>query len=212
MDDLGALPSERDVDPWVASLRSVGPARDDRLRALHDLLVRVASRELSRRLSASYLGGQDRDDLAHEVAADAMVAILKKLPEFRGESRFTTWAYKFAVLEVSNKLGRSYWTWVGRTVALDTADWAQFEDRMALAPEKSAEARELADALRSAVGNLTPRQREVFVAIVVNGVPLDAMVAKLGTSRNALYKVVFDARRKIRAELVANGHLNPVDE
>jgi RNA polymerase sigma-70 factor, ECF subfamily len=176
---------------------------------LHDLLLRAASRELARRASSSFLSGQDRDDVAHEAADDAMMAILRKLPEFRGESRFTTWAYRFAVLEVSHKVGRRYWA-SSRVVPLEVADWAAFEDRMGLSPQDSAEGRELADAVRAAVDNLTPRQRELFVAIVVNGVPLDAMVARLGTNRNAIYKVIFDARRKIRAELVTKGYLDPV--
>jgi RNA polymerase sigma-70 factor, ECF subfamily len=209
--DLPAPAEELEVDPWVTSLLRTGIEREEALRRLHDLLVRVAAKELGRRASASFLSGRDRDDLAHEVADDAMVAILRKLPEFRGESRFTTWAYRFAVLEVSNKIGRRYWTWSARVVPLDGADWPAFEDRMGLSPQKSVEARELAGAVRAAVENLTPHQRELFVAIVVNGVPLDAMVAKVGTSRNAIYKVIFDARRKIRRELVTKGYLEAVD-
>jgi RNA polymerase sigma-70 factor (ECF subfamily) len=55
---------------------------------------------------------------------------------------------------------------------------------------------------------LTPRQRQVFVAIVLNDVPLDALALELASNRNAIYKMLFDARRKLRAALAANGYLS----
>jgi RNA polymerase sigma-70 factor, ECF subfamily len=146
------------------------------------------------------------DDLAHQAADDALMAVIAKLGHFRGESRFTTWAYKFAVLEVSAKLGRHFWQ--RPATILDAGQWDRLPDRLGLRPDDAAEQHDLLAALRGAVDEqLTDHQRRVFTAIVVDGVPLDALVVQLGSSRNALYKTMFDARRKLRAALVANRYL-----
>jgi RNA polymerase sigma-70 factor (ECF subfamily) len=194
---------------WLTELRSTGVTRESALARLHDLLLRIAFREVRRRTTASSMGASDLDDLAHQAAGDAMVAILAKLETFRGESRFTTWAYRFVVLEVASKLGRRYWQ--DPSARLDTEDWEQLPDRFGIDPQRGAEQRELIDAVRRAADEtLTERQRQLFVAIVVNGVPLDAMVARSGSSRGAIYKTIFDARRKLRAYLVANGYLDEI--
>jgi RNA polymerase sigma-70 factor (ECF subfamily) len=140
-------------------------------------------------------------------AADALLAIMAKVGQFRGESRFTTWAYKFVIFEVSAKVGRHFWA--NPPVPMDAEDWDRLPDRFGLEPAREAERRELASAVRQAVDEqLTPRQRQVFVAIVLDGVPLDALAVRLGSTRNAIYKTMFDARRKLRAALAANGYLD----
>ena len=135
-----------------------------------------------------------------------MLAILAKLADFRGESRFTTWAYRFVILEVSSKLGRHYWR--NPPVALDAGQWERLPDRLGTDPARHAEsAGILAEVRRVVDDELTPHQRRVFVAIVVDEIPLDALAARLGLQRNTIYKVIFDARRKIRRALVAKGYL-----
>jgi RNA polymerase sigma-70 factor, ECF subfamily len=192
---------------WISVLNSTGAARESGLARLHDLLLRVAVHELRRREPASGVGGAELDDLAHQAAADAMLAVLDKLDTFRGESRFTTWVYRFVVLEVSNKLGRHYWRRHPATV-LGNEDWERLPDRFGVAPDAHAERVELIAAVRTAIHEtLTDHQRALFMAIIVDGVPLDALITQLGTTRGAVYKTVFDARRKIRAHLVANGYL-----
>ena len=181
-------------------------AREQALARLHALLPRVARAELGRRAGRHPITGPELDDLAHQSADDAVLAITTKLGEFRGESRFTTWAYKFVILEVSSKLGRHFWQ--RPAVALDAADWERLPDRFGVSPADHAERRDLIDAVRRAVEEeLTERQRRVFIAIVVDGIPLDALAVRLGSSCNALYKTLFDARRKLRAALAANGYL-----
>src|SRR6266700_3988390 len=114
--------------------------------------------------------------------------------------------YKFVIFEVSAKIGRHFWR--HPAVPLDAEDWDRLPDRFGFDPAQEAEWRDLATALRRAVDTeLTARQRQVFVAIVLNGVPLDALVLELGSNRNAIYKVLFDARRKLRSVLAANGYL-----
>jgi RNA polymerase sigma-70 factor, ECF subfamily len=111
---------------------------------------------------------------------------------------------------VSAKLGRHFWR--RPDVPLEAEDWDRLPDRLGFEPARASEWRDLLAALRRAVDTeLTARQREVFVALVLNGVPLDALAARLGSSRNAIYKMMFDARRKLRAALAANGYLDDED-
>lgn len=189
---------------WLRVLDRGADDHESGLTRLHERLLAIARGELRRRTTA--IAGPERDDLAHQAAADAMLAILAKVDSYRGESRFTTWAYRFVVLEVSHKLGRHYWR--SAPEPLEGEQWERLPGRIGVDPQAQAEARELVDVVRAAVDEtLSDRQREVFVDIVLNGVPLDALCARDGTSRNAVYKTVFDARRKIRAALVANGYL-----
>ena len=192
---------------WVTALTGTGPVREAGLARLHGLLVRVAAGEVRRRDASSGIAGPELDDLAHQAAADAMLAIIAKLDTFRGESRFTTWAYRFVVLEVSSKLGRHYWR-QHPAASLDAEDWDRLPDRFGIDPGEQAARAEMITAIRHAVDQeLTARQRRLFVAVVLNGIPLDAVVAQTGMTRNAIYKAIFDARRKIRAFLVANEYL-----
>ena len=199
--------SDPGSDRWVQMLSQTGSEREAELARLHDLLLRIARGELQRRSGQLRVTGPELDDLAYQAAADALVAIVAKLDQFRGESRFTTWAYKFVIVEVSAKIGRHFWS--NPAVPMDTEDWERLPGRFGADPAQQAEWRELAGAIRRAVAeNLTPRQRKVFVAIVLNGVPMDALVIELGSTRNAIYKTMFDARRKLRAVLAANGYLD----
>jgi RNA polymerase sigma-70 factor, ECF subfamily len=196
---------DQETAQWLQDLQ--GPDREAAYERLHRLLLRVARGELRRRGPRAGIDGPELDDLAHQAAADALVAVRRKLSCFRGESRFTTWAYKFAVLEVSTKLGRHFW----RTphARLDAEDWSRLPDRFGLDPADESEWRELVGALRRAVDEvLSERQRRAFVAVVLNGIPADALVDRLGPSRNAIYKTLYDARRKLHAQLVATGHLD----
>jgi RNA polymerase sigma-70 factor (ECF subfamily) len=191
---------------WPRALAGTGPQREEALARLHALLLRIARREVARRGPQLQLTGPELDDLAYQAAADALVAITRKLGEFRGESRFTTWAYKFVIFEVSAKIGRHFWR--HPSVPLDAEGWERLPDRFGFDPAQEAEWRDLLAALRRAVDQeLTERQRRVFVAIVLNNVPLDTLVIELGSNRNAIYKTLFDARRKLRAALAANGYI-----
>jgi RNA polymerase sigma-70 factor, ECF subfamily len=197
------------VDPpsrqWVEQLRVGHPRREQTVARLHEVLRRIALRELSRRrYQLLWLSGPEFDDLAHQAADDALVNVLDRLDEFRGLSRFTTWAYKFAVFEVSAKVARHAW----RRQPPDVAElhWDQLPDPRVRGPEDWLEQRGQLDALSDALGELTDRQREVFVAVALNDVPIDVVAFRLGTRRNAIYKNLFDARRKLRSSLAAAGY------
>jgi len=191
---------------WLGALAGAGLRREAALARLHEMLVRIARDEAARRGPRLRIAGPELDDLAYQAAADALVAITGKIGQFRGESRFTTWVYKFVIFEVSAKIGRHFWR--HPAVRLDAEEWSRLPDRFGADPAHQAEWGDLFAALRRAVdAELTPRQREVFVAIVLNGVPLDTLVTHLGSSRNAIYQVMFEARRKLRAALAAGGYL-----
>lgn len=187
---------------WLADLAPGSRDRDAAVGRLHLLLLRAAGFEARRRSAAlPALGEAQLDDLVQQAADDALVAVLSKLDTFRGASRFTTWAYKFALLEAGVKLRRR--AWQHREVQLDPDRWPAHADP-ALSPHDDAEAAELMRAVRHAVATeLTPHQREVLVAITLDGVPIDVLAERLGTTRGALYKTLHDARRKLRTALEA---------
>lgn len=189
---------------WLERLRGDGPEREQAIGELRALLLRAARFEVARRAGAApYLRGSDAEDLAEQSADDALMAILAKLDRFRGESRFTTWAYKFALLEAAVKVRRR--AWQGREIPVADEHWAVLADDRA-APSRAAETGELMSAVHDAIGSdLTPRQRTVLVAIALDGVPIDVLAERLGTTRGALYKVVHDARRRLRAALAERG-------
>jgi len=191
---------------WVDELSGEGPRRDAATIRLHEMLLHVARGELRRRSGSVRISGPELDDLAYQATADAVMAITAKVATFRGESRFTTWAYRFVILEVSSKLGRHFWRHPG--VHLEIEQWAQLPDRLGFDPAHESQWRALAAAIRHAVDEeLTDHQRRVFVSIVLREIPLDALVIELGSNRNAIYKTMFDARRKVRAFLATNGYL-----
>jgi RNA polymerase sigma-70 factor, ECF subfamily len=198
--------ADRTVVEWIAGLRASGVQRDNAVAELRALLVRVARFECQRRRWMLHVRGPELEDIAQQAANDALVAILAKLDEFRGESRFTTWAYKFVMFQVSTKLGRHFWR-TGSATLGEPVDPERIADRLATAPDRRAEQRELLGALASAVErDLTEHQRKVFVAIALDDVPVDALAAELGSNRNAVYKALFDARRKLRASLAGAGY------
>ena len=207
-----AGPAVRELDAESAEwLRRLSPGegvrREEAEAELHARLLRIALAEVSRRSASTPVTGPELTDVAHQAADDAMLAILAKLGGFRGESRFMTWAYRFVILEVSGKLGRHYWR--NSPVMLDAGQWERLPDRLGIDPEQHAEsAAILAEVRRLVEDELTEHQRRIFVAIVVDEIPADALAARLGLQRNAIYKVIFDARRKIRRALVAKGHLD----
>src|SRR5437588_8879762 len=112
---------------WLADLRSSGPERERAVADLHALLLRAARFELGRRRAAlSHVRGEELQDLAMQAADDALVAVLGKLDQYRGASRFTTWAYKFALLEAGVRVRRR--AWQGREVVLASEAWDGFID------------------------------------------------------------------------------------
>ena len=204
-------PLDSESRRWLDDLRSTGATRDEVLARLHELLLRAARFEVARRRpTLPHLRGNELDDIALEAADDALVSVLARLDDFRGASRFTTWAYKFALLEAAVKLRRR--AWQGREIPLEPETWSLFASDSPT-PSEEAEQRALLAAVQEGIETaLTPHQRRVLVALTLNGVPIDVLAERLATTRGALYKTLHDARRKLRAYLADAGQSSTILE
>lgn len=196
--------ADSEPEDWVRSLSGEGPEREVALRRLHVLLLRASRHQVSR--MRPMLGGAGEtvlDELAQQSADEAMVALLGKLSTFQGRSRFTTWAYKFAILQAASEVRAQAWR--SRQVSLEDGPIT-----VDLGPtvEQFAEGADLARAVHAAIAEaLTPHQRRIMLALLVDEVPIDVLAERLGTNRNALYKTLHDARVRVRTQLARSGHL-----
>ncbi len=197
-------PLDTESQEWLRDLRATGTAHDAAVARLHMLLLRAAQFEVRRRRPMlPHLRGDDLEDVAVQAADDALMSVLAHLDDFRGLSRFTTWVYKFGLYEAAVKLRRL--AWQGRELPLEPESWEVLASSLA-SPEREAEQSELLTSVTRAIDEvLTPQQRKVLVALAVNGVPIDVLADRLGTTRGALYKTLHDARAKLRRHLAANG-------
>jgi len=177
----------------LRALKSSGRAYDDACARLHALLLRAARFEVARRRRG--LTGFEADALA----TDALLAVLRRIDDFRGLSKFTTWAYKFALYEAAVKVRKHAWR--DRELPLET-DVLGSLHAGSPGPEEDVEMHERLGQIAEGMNDvLTPHQRRVLVALAVNGVPIDVLAERLSTTRGALYKTLHDARAKLRAHL-----------
>lgn len=193
-------------EQWQADLTDDGPAGRHALARLREVLLR-ATRHQVWRLRDLLPGASagELEDLAQQCADDAALDVLRKLPTFEGRSRFTTWAYKFGVHHAGVAVRRQAWR--HREIPLPDAV-ALAADR-APTPDAVLAGAELARAVESAIArDLTPHQRYILLALVVEQVPIDVLAERLGSTRNALYKTLHDARKRLRASLIDHGHLD----
>jgi RNA polymerase sigma-70 factor, ECF subfamily len=194
----------RENEEWKRRLATGGRERETASTELRQMLLSGARSEANRRrgsLPDPVLA--EVDDLCEQAADDALAGVLSKLDDFRGDSRFTTWAYKFAIFEISTRLRRHAWR--GRRVELDEAAWDRLEsstDEFAAGDRRWV----LRLIKEGAEQSLTERQRLVFDAAVLQEVPIDVLAERLGTTRGAVYKVLHDARSKLRRHVEASGY------
>ena len=186
------MPVPRRQHDVVTTTELTGPRRAAAIDDLHALLLKGAYFELHRRR----IPANEIDDLAHDAANDALVAVLNKLDTFRGQSRFTTWAYKFVLLEAAVKARKR--AWHGREVVLEDAIDSRPSVHEML--DQSETLRAVRDAMQT---ELSEHQRAVLIAVALDGVPIDVLAERMGKTRGALYKTLHDARRKLRARLDA---------
>jgi RNA polymerase sigma-70 factor (ECF subfamily) len=189
---------ERTNQQWLADLR--GPNPDEALADLYDLLVRGLRAALG-----GYGGGIEAN--VEDFAQEALIKITGNLDSFRGESRFTTWAQKIAMNVALTELKRRRW----RDVSLqdlytrhEAADRGPADPR--LTPEQMALQNTVLGELRRMIDEeLTDRQREAVVAVLLEGMPISEVAKRMGTNQNALYKLLHDARRKLKRQMEAMG-------
>jgi RNA polymerase sigma-70 factor, ECF subfamily len=202
--DVSALAAAPGREEWHLDLHGQGARRDEAVAHLHGLLLRAARFEVFRRRgSLPQLSAVELEELAQDAADDAAVSVLRRLEDFRGESTFRTWVYKFALLEAAVKVRRRAWR--DREVTLEPEQWETLA-HAGPGPDDDAESAALLEAVRDGIRTaLTPRQRQVLVAVVLEGVPIDVLAERLGSNRNALYKMLHDARRRLRAHVAEAG-------
>jgi RNA polymerase sigma-70 factor (ECF subfamily) len=189
---------ERTNEQWLAELR--GPNPDEALADLYDLLVRG--------LRAALGGRADGVDAnIGDFAQEALIKIVSNLDSFRGESRFTTWAKKIAMNVALTELKRRRWRDVSLQDLLDrrTATGRGLADPQ-LTPEQVAFQNMVLAKLRRTIDEeLTDRQREAVVAVILEGMPIAEVARRMGTNQNALYKLLHDARKKLKLRMEAAG-------
>jgi RNA polymerase sigma-70 factor (ECF subfamily) len=191
--------ADAEARAWVDGLRSPGSEREEAVARLHALLVRGARFELLRRRGAWEGSGESLEDLAVQSADTALSAILRKLDDYRYESRFTTWAYKFAILEAAVLARRR--AWQEREVPTDPEAWATLPMASCDVADDVVARERLRQIMAAIQTELSPHQREVLTTLVLHGVPIDVLAQRLNTTRGALYKTLHDARRKLRSVL-----------
>ena len=196
-----AIALDEESQEWLRGLRK---RSDDSVARLHELLLRAARFEVARRRATlPHLRGNELEDIAVEAADDALMSVLARLDDFRGASRFTTWAYKFALLEAAVKLRKR--AWQGREIPLEPETWDLLGSGSP-GPAERAEQAALIEAVQQGIAEtLTEHQRRVLVALALNEVPIDVLADRLATTRGALYKTLHDARKKLRSHLQTSG-------
>jgi RNA polymerase sigma-70 factor (ECF subfamily) len=199
---FGVRRLDRESRAWLDALDAGGLRREEAIGRLHALLLRETRFEVRRRTAFSaHPSGGDLDDLAVQAADDAVVAILAKLGQFRGDSLFTTWARRFAQLEAPAKI-RSRVGCNGDLPMDLELERSRMWHTPGESPHERTVARQTAQVLAHLIANeLTARQREVLVALVIDGVATDELALRLDTTTGALYKTLHDARRRLRANL-----------
>lgn len=197
--------TERANEVWPELLLTDGPAHDEAVRRLHTLMTKAAHHQVTYMYpNLPAIGGVRVEDIVKQAADEATVAALGKLSSFEGRSRFTTWAYKFGILHASNEVRRNMWR--HREINLD--ELPEFSGT-STSPEQHVEHLDFARAVGTAIDTvLTPHQRTVAVALLVEEIPIDVLAERMGTNRNALYKTLFDARGRLRTRLTAAGYFN----
>jgi RNA polymerase sigma-70 factor (ECF subfamily) len=191
------------VDDWVSRLSDEGGDRHQATRELHELMLRAARHQIARMPAGADLGWARREEIVHAAADEATTAVLARLATFEGRSRFTTWAYKFAILQTAVEVRRA--SWRPRETDLTAVEEPVSQTP---GPELYAESDDLTRAVGRAMDRvLTAHQRQVARALLVDAVPIDVLAARLGSNRNALYKTLHDARVRLRGDLMARGYL-----
>ena len=195
-----ALPRQDDEARWLTPLASSGAGHDRAVAELHGLLLRASRFEVHRRSAALGLQhSSELDDIANQAADDALLAVMSRLERFERRSRFTTWAYKFAIHTAGVAVRRHAWR--DRELTASSSETLEQLTGLADDPAEAAQTRELLARIAAAITRLTAHQRDVLLALAVNGVPIDVLADRLSTNRNALYKTLHDARTRLRGLL-----------
>ena len=202
----------RTNEEWLYDLNASGEMQEAAIKDLRDLLLRATLYFFNRNLGD--FGGMNRDEIlqrAEDCTQESLIAVMHHLSEFRGDSKFTTWAYKFAINIALMAARRERWKGVSFDQLTFSGngslfDWGRRDKSSGSVPDRSAIQGEISGIIREVIEReLTDKQRDVLIMMVFNEVPMDEVVQRLGTNRNAIYKLLHDARRKLKSGLQARG-------
>ena len=194
--------AERSNDQWLADLR--GPNKDDALADLRELLLRGLRAALGNRIQ------RDLEHVIEDFVQDGLIKIMDNLDTFRGESRFTTWAQKIAINSAFTELRRRRWQDVSLQEMVEDHEGNEYTPIILTDPEPTPEEQVTRQVMMGFVQKmieeeLTERQRQAITAIVLNGYPMEEVARRMNTNRNALYKLLFDARQHLQRSMIKNG-------
>lgn len=205
-----SMTSTRTNEQWLHDLNADGALQESAISDLRDLLLRAVLFFFSRNLGdLEKLSRTETLQLAEDCAQDALIAVMNHLSDFRGDSKFTTWAYKFAINMALMTARRERRKGLSIDQLFSTEDGASFEweleDTESL-PDQSTMQGEIREIIQHVINHdLTDRQRRVLLMMVFHDIPMDEVVRELDTNRNAIYKMLHDARRKLKQRLQAHG-------
>lgn len=200
----------RTNEEWLRELGGSGVEQAEAIKELRGVLMRASMYTLRRtQYRVADWDAEELAQLAEDSAQEALLAILERLGDFRGESRFTTWAFKFAVNKALLRARRESWRRIsldGLLAAREMPELPLPAEQSETDPDRAAWRAEVWETLRDVINNeLTPRQRAILIAMTFDDVPLDQVVEYFNSNRNAIYKNLHDARRKLKAQLEARG-------
>ena len=206
------MANTRTNEEWLEELRASGAKQEAALADLRNLLLRTVLFFFSHNLrDFERLARDEILQLAEDCAQDALIAVMNHLSDFRGDSKFTTWVYKFGVNIALMAARRERW----RGVSLDQlpfavdgalSEWVLRDKSAELTSDLYVMQSEIREMIREVIEqDLTAKQRRVLILMVFNEVPMDEVARQLDTNRNAIYKMLHDARRKLKNRLQARG-------
>lgn len=200
----------RTNEEWLRELSAAGAAQAGAIADLRTYLLRAALYSLTQAQSAlAHLSSAEIGQMAEDCAQDALLAILQHLHEFRGDSKFTTWTYRFAVNMALVSARRASRKSVSLDELLEDSEWPALpiqSDLIAVNPDRAALQAEIWQVVREVIDQeITERQRQVLKGMVFDEIPIDEIARHFGSNRNAIYKLLHDARRSLKARLEARG-------
>jgi RNA polymerase sigma-70 factor (ECF subfamily) len=206
------MPTERTNQQWIQALNSQGSQQEEAIGDLRKLLLRSTLFTLVKNLQdLRDMDERERLAMAEDCTQDALQAVLAHLVEFRGDSKFTTWAYKFGINIALSRVRKERWRHISLealTEEDDPLEWIRWKDStQSTGSEMPSLQAEVRTVIQEVVqGRLTGRQRQVLKWIAFDDVPMDVVVERLNSNRNAIYKLLHDARLKIKQHLAARGY------
>ncbi len=178
---------------WLARLRHAGHDRDLAIQQLRDVLVAGLARALH--------GRYGNDVIVEDVAQESLLRILNSLDSFEGRSRFTTWAIAIAVRVGISELRKRHY----RQVSLDAMDDQTLGFEVPSSDVPFDDRSRLLNLLREAIDQELSARQKIAIRALLEGLPVEEIAVRMNSNRNATYKLIHDARLKLRVCLEARG-------